>query len=541
MFKYLNKDVSLKGISEWSGEKNSDQWGCEKTGDVFCISRQEQEQLKLEMKKSKNGELITRKNPKGDVILAFKNPIVPKTRNQMNEAHKFLCIRCLNKTGKKCPIEKHLHVVNFSDEVDKQNKRKQLEKKAAKKNRLKKAPVSKKNVVKKAPVSTVDKQKAPVFTVVKKHSEKYRGVCNNICCFSFGNSTCKRTHSNLQKDMCTLWFTTPNLQLHTGGLLPVSELLWAQHGRTGDQSVSLHLKIKGSLFDRYLKIFSKTSTLLCQKIDSINGHYNANAWVPNETPTLDFALHGNGAINTYFKKRERRDQDKINLIREYLKPMVRGFRGIFKQYTLKDGSIVCIPKRTNAPLSKWSENKPSNTPGWKTTQNGKSYRDTVHLRGAKKDINLTVVGENVTTQDKNDLNIRKKPVLATKYCEQNASDGGDLLSPDNLFFNNNGGAGIPIFSAWSISPSTTISPPGFECQSQMNLLKNQKTNLEIDNESLREKLRIAESERYRLEEAVKRKADTNRILVGTIIGKISMMSDSKNWDVALINELLKMQ
>ena len=187
MFKWFNKDVSLKGNSEWGGDKNSDQWGCEKMGKIFCITREEMENLKMEMKKSKNGEVITRKNPKGEVVLSFKNPIVPKTRSQMNDSHKFLCIRCLNKTGKKCPIEKHLHVINFSEEVEKQKKRQLVEKKAAKKTRLNRAPLPKKasTVLKKA--SDVSKKAPTVLkkapTVAKK-AEKYKVTCNNVCCFS---------------------------------------------------------------------------------------------------------------------------------------------------------------------------------------------------------------------------------------------------------------------------------------------------------------------------------------------------------------------
>lgn len=546
MFHWLNKDVSLKGISEWSGQKKSDQWGCEKTGGIFCISREEMEELKIEMKKSKNGEVITRKNSKGEVVLNFKNPIVPKTRNQMNDPHKFLCIRCLNKTGKKCPIEKHLHVKNFTEEMDKQMKRKKVEKKAAKKSRV---LVSKKAPSKKACSSAVPKK---AYSAVSKHylekqNARYTCNCNNICCFTFGNGSglCRRNHSTIQEDICKLWFESPSLEMNTGGLWHVRELLWTQRGRV-DDDVSFFLKTKGTLFDRYLKVFAKTSTLLCQKIDSVNGMYNSNAWVPNERPRLDFALHGNGAINTYFKKMERRDQDKMDLIRDYLRPMVRGFCDIFKNYILKDGSIVSNPKRSlsfsNLP-SEWSEKKSKDISlEWKTTQKGKSYRDMAS--GTKNNFHQNE-SRKILTNDP-DVVEEKKMDLGP-YEKKTTKDCDDLLSPKNFFLNR---GNLPMFTtAWPVSqfpvsPSTTESlstPPGFNFQSEINLIKNQKKNLEIENESLREKLKMVEMEKSVMEESNKCKEDTNRVIIGTIIGKITMMSDSKNWDAKIINELLQLQ
>ena len=569
MFHWINQDVGLKGISEWSGQKKSDQWGCEKTGSIFCISREEMEELKIEMKKSKNGEVITRKNPKGEVVLNFKNPIVPKTRNQMNDPHKFLCIRCLNKTGKKCPIEKHLHVKNFTEEMDKQIKRKNLETKAAKKSRAlvsnpKKAPSKKASSAVSKKASSAVSKKASVFkkassavskkacSAVSKHylekqNARYTCNCNNICCFMFGNGSglCRRNHSTIQEDICKLWFESPNLESNTGGLWHVRELLWTQRGRV-DDDVSFFLKTKGTLFDRYLKVFAKTSTLLCQKIDSVNGMYNSNAWVPNERPRLDFALHGNGAINTYFKKMERRDQDKMDLIRDYLRPMVRGFCDIFKNYILKDGSIVSNPKRSlpsPSLSSEWSEKKSKDISlEWKTTQKGKSYRDMAS--GTKNNFPKNE-SRKILTND-SDVVEEKKMDLGP-YEKKTTKDCDDLLSPKNFFLNR---GNLPMFTtAWPasqspVSPSTTESlstPPGFNFQSEINLIKNQKKNLEIENESLREKLRMVEMEKRVMEESNKCKEDTKRVIIGTIIGKITMMSDSKNWDAKIINELLKLQ
>ena len=115
------------------------------------------ENLKREMKKKENGERITRCNPKGEVVLSFDNPIVPKTKNQMKDPNKYICIICLDRTGKKCAIEKHLHVKNLQEEKEKQAKRKKIEKLANTKKKSKKSSVKSAKVVAKKVVAKVAK------------------------------------------------------------------------------------------------------------------------------------------------------------------------------------------------------------------------------------------------------------------------------------------------------------------------------------------------------------------------------------------------
>ena len=278
--------MNTTNLSEWSGKPTTDQWRCENTNKIFCISRYEMEYLKREKKKKENGEHITRSNSQGEIVLSFDNPIVPKTKNQMKDPNKYICIICLNKTGKKCAIEKHLHVKNLQEEAAKEAKRKKIEKLANTKQRkksVKKSLSTKKKYVKaKTVVANVVETESfskpatgklsiplvyPLLQKRKGWKEKSANDwttitnkkcipvvrkperCTNLCCFLMGNNKCTgrgglpREHSEEQKKMAEMWFGKPNIQTMSGGLWNLKKILWVQDNLRSKPKYSKNYKI----------------------------------------------------------------------------------------------------------------------------------------------------------------------------------------------------------------------------------------------------------------------------------------------------------
>ena len=532
--------MSTTILSEWSGKPTTDQWRCENTNRRFHISRDEMENLKREMKKKENGERITRCNPKGEVVLSFDNPIVPKTKNQMKDPNKYICIICLDKTSKKCAIEKHLHVKNLQEEEAKRAKRKKIEKMAntkqrkqsGKKSNVKSVKVVSKNIVakvaKKSCLKSATRQKqvslprpnllsVPIVypspkknpTVKPQTNDGWKVLngwttvssakqcipvakpedCTNVCCFLIGNNKCigrgvARRHSTKQQKITRLWFSKPNLQAMSGGLWALKKILWVQ-----DNLKSKPKKSKD--FDQYLKIFSNTALELAKTL---------NSYETPDRPPFDFAMYCNAAVKQFLKQTndDKNRKNREELITEHLQPTVLHFTKIFESYKVRNGVL--------APFGRMVFNEPKqNLPIKVKMDVGKDVQKDV-TRTLPESIVTNFFREN--QDDEQILHLTSPQSWATPLSTSTISSLSSTISPE--------------FDLKS--PSFSITPPGFK---EKDLLENQISTLESEKDALR--CQILECERA---------SKDNKKMLSTLIGKISMLSDSDNYDASIMMEFV---